>query len=685
MLTQIFIKGDGCQPEYTKIASQSFIFHPTGLPGIDYRSELYIGGEVSLMDYVYPIWSADIRDYSLGYTAGSLVGTVKADTAAMGIPLPINLVPNDTVTISGNAFFNNASLYINAGWEVSLIVGVYYFSCKEVTLEGARMFTFIPVSTAGFDEKGNACFNADVTLGSNFDFHDTRILVGYNIIATCPGECVTPEPDANVATVSYTLDIERPCQVIPSNFIIRNCCEGSITELVNIPGLVVGDFHVDNEGNCWEVMEQSNDVTNFTRTFTSNYATCLECQDDNGCPLNLMIKSCCVEGKELVTGSLPGLVVGDTFLDNYGLCWYVEDETPAPISEESITVVSIIEGGCETCTIANPCPNFYGIVSCCGQIEGYIAVPDILNVGDSFVDAQGQCWQVIQTDTGQLPTIYGIEVVTVYPYQGEGVEPTACDLCITANPCPTEYFITIKSCCDQDRVEVAEVPAEFMFFTEGTVFNDYWGICWEVLSFDTTGVATFEIWPWNDEEPSFSSYKDCRECLQMTGCIGAYNIKDCQTDIVYNNVVLKTEGPFPPSIGSFYVGIISSESFEDINSCFEVLSLGYPTYPLLIKGYLQNEYELCLDCLLQGKVLKKLEVTPCCGGPNEILETTIPWLNGIGSVQGVATSTVPGGPFALGCYTLVGLSLGTPTLYTDTFYDSFSGCENCLTKLNIIC
>lgn len=55
MLTQIFIKDDGCQPEYTKIASQSFMFHPTGLPGIDNASELYTGGEVSLMDYVYPI------------------------------------------------------------------------------------------------------------------------------------------------------------------------------------------------------------------------------------------------------------------------------------------------------------------------------------------------------------------------------------------------------------------------------------------------------------------------------------------------------------------------------------------------------------------------------------------------------------------------------------------------------
>ena len=107
MLTQIFIKDDGCQTEYTKIASQSFIFHPTGLPGIDYASELYTGGDVSLLSYTYPIWSADIRDAALDYTAGNITNAIKSDAAAMGIPIPINLVPNDTVAISGNASFNN--------------------------------------------------------------------------------------------------------------------------------------------------------------------------------------------------------------------------------------------------------------------------------------------------------------------------------------------------------------------------------------------------------------------------------------------------------------------------------------------------------------------------------------------------------------------------------------------------
>lgn len=668
MLTQIFIKGDGCQSEYTKIASQSFIFHPTGLPGIDYASELYTGGDVSLMDYTYPIWSADIRDNSFTYTAGNLVGTVKSDAAAMGIPLPINLVPNDTVTISGNAFFNNASLYIEAGWEVSLIVGVYYFNCKEVTPEGARMFTFIPVSTAGFDQSSNACFNANVTLGSNFDFHNTRILVGYNIIATCPGECETPAPDANIATVSYTLDIERPCQAAPSNFVIKNCCEGSITELVNIPGLVVGDFHVDDEGNCWEVMEQSNDVTNFTRTFTSNYASCLECQDDNGCPLNLKIESCCVPGQEYVTGSLPGLVVGDTFLDNYGLCWYVSDETPAPISEESIIVDTIIEGGCETCTTENPCPNFYYVDSCCARISGVIAVPDVLNEGDSFVDAQGQCWNVAG-NVDQLPTIYGIEVVTVYP-----VGEDSCSDCVTANFCPTEYFITIRNCCDNDRVEVAQVPAQFMIFGEGVIFQDYWGVCWEVISFSTTGIETYPITNW-ETVPNLGTFQDCKFCRSKKGTpCGLYEVKECGSDTTITVLI-----DSPVIIGLFYLLNVPGAN----SSCFEIIGYASPvfgeTYQVLRNSGAAPTTN-CQDCdLRNSSTTKILEFSQCCGGPNIIVQFTGAWYGAFGDVAMIPLSLSPSGPYTPTCVTLIGFSTTTPTLYNQAgVLSSFGGdCSIC--------
>lgn len=676
MLTQIFIKDDGCRVEYTKIAAHSFGF----IPDLKEITEgLLIGGNTTLANggKTYS-WSATNYNARIPYFAGA-IPQISPFFSVCGIALPINLLAGDTVTLSGTATYNNTNFWTGAGWKVKLIVGVYYFNCGDLARIGAPAYTFIPVSTTEFNPtSGTACFATDALLTSNFDIHDTRLVIGYNVNVECPtGDCAEPAVSLDACSISHTLDIQRPCEVPPGQFIIKNCCEGSITELVNIPGLVVGDFHVDNEGNCWEVMSESNDVTNFTRNFVNTYASCLECQTANECPLNLAIESCCVPGKEFVTGSLPGLVVGDTFVDNYGLCWYVSEETGAPISEESITVVSIIEGDCETCATENPCPNFYEIVSCCAQLVGIIAVPDDLNEGDSFVDAQGQCWNVTKTDAGQLPTIYGVEVVTVYT---GAVEPdTNCDLCIAANPCPEEYFITIKSCCDQDRVEVAQVPAEFMGFSEGLIFSDYWKICWEVLSFDTTGVATFEIWPWNDEDPGFSSYKECRECIENNGCIGAYNIKDCKTNIVYNNVVLNTDGP--PSIGGFYVGSIISESFGEIYSCFEVLSLGYPTYPLLIIGGLRKgPFATCPECELLLETTKTLEFSQCCGGPNIIVEYTDAWYTGFGGIAMISLSEFPEGPYTPTCVTLVGFSTATPTLYNQpgaiANYDSCTDCTN---------
>jgi hypothetical protein len=622
MSTQIYIQppvtAAGCQPEYTKIVSHSFGFQPSGLPiagQIRSKIGLHTGGTINItVDYDYPTWAADVRNFRMPYIAGNITDLVYSQISATGIPIPINLVRDDVVTISGNVYFNNLATYLDFEYDVNLVVGVYYFNCKDVNLElgsAAPVFTFMPVSTIPFTDpkKSEVCFEASVKLGSNFDVHDTRLLVGYNIFATCPGECEEPFIDANVATVSYTLDIQRPCKATNTSFIIKNCCEGSITELVNIPGLVVGNFHVDNEGNCWEVMEQSTDVTNFTRTFVDIYATCLECQDANPCPLNLKINSCCVDGAEFVTGSLPGLSLEDTFVDNHGLCWTVAEETGAPISEESITVVTIIEGGCDTCTTENPCPKFYGIESCCTGIKGVIAIPNVLYVGEAFVDTDGICWQVTGVNENQLPTIYGIVVDTVYPI-GEG---DTCDECTLANPCPTEYFITIKSCCDADRVEVAQVPADYMIFSEGLVFQDVWQICWEVISFSTTGVETYPIWEWGGtKEPDFNIYEKCDNCVKSNseGCLTMYELKQCGTDTTQIFYVFEEL-----TIGAFYQ-LVGGDS--GVVSCFEVLGYGYPVFGNEYGTLFADKaipYATCNDCIFASSNIVKNVIWEYCDTP----------------------------------------------------------------------
>jgi hypothetical protein len=656
MSTQIFINPAGCKVEYTKIAAHSFSFVPVpeAAGGLLYGA--YNGVDADLNN-AYATWSRDIFNYE----NSTLAPIVKYTDKSVGIPLPINLVADDVVTLSGTAFFNNADTYIQSGYSLSLVLGVYYFDCDDQS-DFIKSFTFIPVESFPF-VKGTVCFETSVTLNSNYDLHKTRFLVGFNIVAECTAEECPPFilPVPNLATLSYTFDIQRPCAdvVTGGNFIIKNCCEPIITELVFSPGLVVGNFYSDDEGNCWEVIEESTDVTNFTRTFVNNYVSCQECIDNNPCPQNLVIVSCCVEGQEFVTGSLPGLNVGDTFVDNNGLCWNVFGETSGPISEESITVDTIILGDCDTCTTANPCPDIWYIESCCAEIREAISTTVALNVGDAFVDTNSICWSVIGP-AQQLPTNYDITVDVVYSGGTDN-----CADCIAVYPCPTEYFLTIRSCCDPDRIEVTSVPAANMSFSEGTIFSDTYGTCWEVMSYSTGGVVTYPI----NFESQIGIFNSCKICRINTQICMILQVRDCNTGVIYSAY----------SSTNFTVGTYVSGNYisTEQQACFEILGYGYPTVDIL-DVYLNKfgvAFSTCPDCLLALEGTKVVELQPCCGGPNIIVDTIEPFTLGANNIYSLQLDFSTNG-----CYVLVGFSLGSPTATVNTIYGSYTGtdCTDCL-------
>lgn len=679
MSTQIFINNNGCKPEYTKIASHSFGFVPT-LEGITDR--VFIGGTISsgnIQEGSGTGWSTSIYDLAMG----TISPGIGVGARTVGIPTPINLIPEDKVTISGTMLFGASPQWIANGYDVNAVLGVYYFDCSDAT--NNKTYTFIPLESFTFDIRGTLCFETSVTLNSNFDLHTTRLIVGFNVFAVCnpgPGPifgiCIAPET-TDFVTVSYSLDIERPCYVntSASNFIIKNCCEPLITELVNATGLVVGNFYVDKEGNCWEVISNSNDVTNFTREFSDTYTTCLECQDANPCPENLKIGSCCIQGQEYVSSSLPGLNVGDTFVDNNGLCWRVEDTTSFPISEESITVDTIIIGDCVDCTDANPCPDIWYIDSCCGKISEIIAAPQgLLSQSDSFVDTNGICWTVLSA-VQQLPTNYNIVVDTVY-----SVDPqTNCDLCKVANPCPLEYFLTVRACCDDNRIEVISIPAKYMELSEGTIFKDRYQLCWEVMSYNTTGVETYPV-DW--AAGGIGTFPTCLECTAGPGgakpeCYTLWEVRDCQTDIVYTTYAIN----FVPVIGLYYGGAITNFPAA-ITSCFEVLGYGYPQAGIndgnIGPNAMDNGFTTCDDCLLALRGGKTVDIQSCCGGPIITVATGDGFQYGANNVY-IMTLGPLGSP---GCWTLLGFSMGTPTYPDAEVYDyNFTGdCTACLEIYN---
>jgi hypothetical protein len=659
-----------CKPEFIKIASHSCNL----LPGVIQDPELVVlfgGFPYNAPANFLPIWSTELNDYSFDFATP----IIKSGEKALGIACPANLVKNDVLRISGTAYFNNATVYNDSGYNVSFIIAVSEFDCTRYD-ERYESFTLIPLQNYTFNKDGSLCFSAQVTLAKNYDLHSTRFLVGAGAIAICPdgNTCILPVLETNLISLSYTLDVERPCAAEINNYIIKNCCEPIITELVYAPdGLTVGDFLSDSEGNCWEVVSTSLDVTNFSRNFVNDYVSCAECQSDNDCPANLVIESCCAPGAEFVTGSLPGLVVDDTFVDNHGLCWKVVGETSAPISEESITVTEIINGACEACQTLHPCPIFYKVSSCCLDFGAVIASTTILNVNDAFVDQFGRCWTVNDVDINELPTDYGIDVVTVYPPPGIGVK--ACTPCTNDNPCPTEYFLTIRACCDTDRVEVTSIPAQFINFGEGVIISDIWKLCWEVMSVSTVGTETYPFWNWPDE-PSVPVYKDCQDCVrQIYGgkktCYMLFEVINCVTNITS---VAYCRLPLDPiNFGQYYFDKKSEE-------CYQIIGYGYPEFgdPIFELDLALNlSAGSCELCNLYTQAPKIVELQNCCD--NSII---------VGYVTGMFGNGV-GGTYALydalndefGCYTLLGLSTSG---YTNQFTinETLNNCLDCLEAYN---
>lgn len=294
-----------------------------------------------------------------------------------------------------------------------------------------------------------------------------------------------------------------------------------------------------------------------------------------------------------------------------------------------------------------------------------------MNAGDSFVDTNGICWAVIQK-TNILPTNYDIVVDTVY-----SMTPTPfldnCEQCIFYNPCPLEYFLTVRACCDNDRVEVISVPSQYMSFNEGTIFSDPYNLCWEVMSYSTTGVETYSInWDF-----FFSGYPTCDSCISAKGkplCTLLWEVRDCATDLVYT-VSSNASPAVTVTIGSFYVGSIG---FGE-QKCFEVLGYGYPASGISGQLYVSIEFGDCEECTIALPGTKVVELQPCCGGPNVIIETTVGFSGGIGAAYIFSLNGID-----KQCYTLVGYSVSSPSFINPPNSGGAGDCSICIQKYKCV-
>ena len=304
--------------------------------------------------------------------------------------------------------------------------------------------------------------------------------------------------------------------------ILRLCCDLSVQDIVYNPSLSPGEYFVDNEGNCWQAYTNTYLPITSSRTVTTSYASCATCIAENPCPENLIVEACCGQPGQVFTGALPGVVVGDTFVDTYGFCWQVVGTTPNPISFTIYVDTVYTETDCAdaTCTDDNVCPEVVVIRSCCGELE-LITTLSLLGggvaIGDTFLDTFGYCWTVFDADNTLL--VNGAFI------QAASISTGNCLTCITDDPCPEDdLFYVFKKCCTGE-IEVALLP--FGYFVGETLalttsLDPNLKVCWEVISWSLTGPATMTI------TNVSGSYKECKACLEDSPCQNLlYEVSDC--------------------------------------------------------------------------------------------------------------------------------------------------------------
>jgi hypothetical protein len=629
MSTQIYITPiipeDNCKVDHTKVATLASSFNTSVAPDND-DTWAFIGGTYS--------WMSNPTTYYTAALGGNILNVPKA-LPAMAIILPVDVDVNDVITLQGIARGTAAG-----GANCQFLIGVSYVSCLEFTNavdEQVNVFTLIPAQL--FPEipkpEFNVCFSletTDVTLSAG-----TLLYVG----VTCP-TFYNPPADCNF---SYTLDITKSCAPIPviTNVRIQNCCEQAVFEVISLgtQNLPASGTFSDTEGNCWTIIETTSDPIDTVRFVDTSYNDCAACLIVNPCPMNLVVESCCSGQSESFTGSLPGISLGDTFIDTYGFCWNVTAETSGPIT--GLVIVDSITTDCPTCiTTPGACPDVYNLKSCCGVRVNLFTTLDLLGSGviggDTFMDQYGYCWTISPTpQPGFTVNAAFIQAVTNY---GAGV--AACQTCLAdLDSCKGPVIYKVQNCCSG--------IIEYVSYTFGldvdavisisTIVTPTELTCYTVLEWDDTSTPTITIDTFN------GIYENCEDC---GSCPNFYIAYDCLTDFpaVFYDVI-----PEILPIGGY--SFVTNDgncwySNGEITSGPATITIGAPT-------------KNCGDCLLKG-----FYTAVACDGvsPNEVI-----------FVADTQVGLVTGGNNG-NCYTITTPTLGPATIFASGVYTS--ACGTCI-------
>ena len=516
--------GDAICPDHVKLASVSGVI-TTSSYNTPILDDLFIGNNP--LGYSYGLYGVQPDFDGFGN-----ITAIKGINTNCGIILPVDLNEQDTVKISGIAYMPDRDETID---NPVFYITVSYFNCTDVSLDKIKTPTFTVIPVAAYSIPGKewkVCFSESISLANVLAADETFFVVGVG--------AGSDSGDPFDVRFTYSLDVSQACIGGGKNLLIRNCCDPAYSEIIINNLVPVGESFVDIEGNCWTVDSETENAITGSRELDTQYADCDACIATNPCPDNFDIQSCCGGEGQIFTAALPGVNVGDTFVDTNGFCWSAISETGAPITNvvQVGTIYTATDCDSAVCVEANTCPTSVLLISCCFEgwsgyttLELLQATLPSLVINDVFVDTFGTCWRIIGWDSVVFPNMSFIIPDTDY-----GDTKPACLACTEANGncANTPLYYTVQNCCTEE-IEVILLDPGYSVGNILILIHTTGAGCYKVLSWNSVGIPTITVVSVEGID------KNCEVCLKNiaektggTTCIG-----DRQCCTSWTNISIK--------------------------------------------------------------------------------------------------------------------------------------------------
>jgi hypothetical protein len=191
----------------------------------------------------------------------------------------------------------------------------------------------------------------------------------------------------------------------------------------------------------------------------------------------VFLESCCktltgYTTLELLQATLPTLVIGDVFVDTFGICWIIK---PSDYAFPNLSfIVPVTEYGpeaCEACVLANECPRdfYYTIQNCCTEEIEVVVLNAVYDVGETLLlelDVAFGCYKLLSwSSTGTI-------TATVINVAGVSASCSEC-LRLMQEKYGEIYCQGLTQCCERYK-NISESTTTITGYTcDGTWLNDY--------------------------------------------------------------------------------------------------------------------------------------------------------------------------------------------------------------------